>query len=106
METGLLPVELYRLKVKDIDLDHRTVNPITVKRGNARTLPISTQLATNIRTYIIKHNLNPQDKLFDVTAENYAKAYRQMRNRGFSSLAPNKVLTLKYELYSSWRDAR
>jgi len=80
METGLRPVELCRLKAKDVDIDHKTVNPITAKRGNARTLPISTQLAANIQAYTVKHGLNPQDNLFNVTAENYAKAYRQMRN--------------------------
>jgi len=80
METGLRPVELCRLKVKDIDIDHKTVNPLTAKRGNARTLPISTQLTNNILTYTIKHNLKSQDTLFNLTAENYSKAYRQMRN--------------------------
>ena len=38
METGLRPVELTRLKVKDIDLEHKTVNPTTAKRGNPRTV--------------------------------------------------------------------
>jgi integrase len=37
METGLRPVELTRLRVKDLDLDHKTVNPTTAKKGNART---------------------------------------------------------------------
>ncbi len=41
METGLRPVELARLKVKDIDLDHKTVNPTTAKKGNPRTIPMS-----------------------------------------------------------------
>jgi integrase len=40
METGLRPVELTRLKVRDLDLEHRTVNPTTAKRGNPRTLPM------------------------------------------------------------------
>ncbi len=79
METGLRPVELCRLRVKDIDLEHKTVNPQTAKRGNPRTLPISVQLQTNIQTHIIKNNLQPQNTLFKVTAEDYAKAYRQMR---------------------------
>ena len=35
-ETGLRPVELCRLKVKDIDLEQRIVYPTTAKRGNAR----------------------------------------------------------------------
>jgi integrase len=32
METGLRPVELCRLKVNDLDLEHRTVNPTTAKK--------------------------------------------------------------------------
>jgi integrase len=44
METGLRPVELTRLKVKDLDFEHRTVNPTTAKRGNPRTLPMSQSL--------------------------------------------------------------
>jgi integrase len=47
METGLRPVELCRLRVTDLDLDHRTVNPITAKKGNPRTLPISQSLIIN-----------------------------------------------------------
>jgi integrase len=38
MERGLRPVELCRLKVDDIDLEHRVVNLITAKKGNPRTL--------------------------------------------------------------------
>jgi len=37
METGLRPVELCRLKVKNIDLEHKVINPTTAKRGNPRT---------------------------------------------------------------------
>lgn len=81
METGLRPVELCRLSTRDVDLDHKTINPQTAKRGNARTLPISEQLKSNIQNYIIKNKLLPQDKLFKISAENYAKAYRQMRNK-------------------------
>jgi integrase len=33
METGLRPVELCRLRVNDIDLEHRAVNPITAKKA-------------------------------------------------------------------------
>ena len=33
METGLRPVVLCRLKVKDVDLEHKVINPTTAKRG-------------------------------------------------------------------------
>jgi len=80
METGLRPVELCRLKVKDIDLDHKTINPTTAKNGNARTLPISTSLTTTLEEHIQHNNLTPNDRLFKGDANDYGKHYRAMRN--------------------------
>jgi integrase len=48
-ETGLRPVEIARLRVKDIDLEHRTVNPTTAKRGNPRTVPMTQSLTLKIQ---------------------------------------------------------
>jgi hypothetical protein len=81
METGLRPVELCRLKVNDIYLEHRAVNPITAKKGNPRTLKISEQLTASINEWIIKNNLNLNDRLFKGDAEDYGKCYRAMRNK-------------------------
>jgi len=39
-ETGLRPIELINLKVKDIDTDQRLIYPTTAKNGSARTLKI------------------------------------------------------------------
>ena len=79
-ETGLRPIELHNLKVKDVDLDQRIIYPTTAKHGSARRLKISSKLQTTLRDYINKNNLNPNDKLFKDTTENYGKRYRQMRN--------------------------
>ena len=81
METGLRPVELCRLRVNDIDLDHRVVNPITAKRGNPRTLRISQQPTASINEWIIKNSLNLNDRLFKGDAEDYGKYYRATRNK-------------------------
>jgi integrase len=48
METGVRPVELHNLKVKD--LDHKTINPTTAKGGNPRTLPITENLKAKIQS--------------------------------------------------------
>jgi integrase len=78
METGLRPVELCRLKVKGIDIDHKTVNPTTAKRGKARTVPISETLTTKLRIHISTKKLLPIDQLFKgVTAVSYSRQYRQ-----------------------------
>ncbi len=82
METGLRPVELCRLKVKDLDLEHKTVNPITAKRGNPRTIPISANLATKLQEHIMLRNLSPSSQLFEgENPDHYGKQYRIMRNR-------------------------
>jgi integrase len=80
-ETGLRPIELCNLKVKDIDIDQKTIYPTTAKHGSARALKISNNLQTTLQNHINRNNLNQNDKLFKGTAENYAKHYRIMRNQ-------------------------
>jgi len=79
-ETGLRPIELCNLKVKDVDLEQRTVYPKTAKNGMSRTLKISHNLANAITDHIVSNNLNPKDKLFKGDADDYGKNYRVMRN--------------------------
>jgi len=79
-ETGLRPIELCNLKVKDIDTEQKQVYPTTAKHGSARTLKISNNLNMAIQNHINTNKLNLNDKLFKGTADNYTKNYRQMRN--------------------------
>lgn len=80
METGLRPVELMRLKVKDIDLTQRLVYPTTAKHGSNRTLKISQQLANKIQSHIIQEKLNQDNQLFKGNATRYGKHFRESRN--------------------------
>jgi integrase len=80
-ETGLRPIELCNLKVKDIDLEQRIVYPTTAKHGSSRALKISTSLTEMLRTYLNEHKLNPTDKLFKGDSANYGKHYRLHRNQ-------------------------
>ena len=80
-ETGLRPVEVCNLKVKDIDLERKIVYPTTAKHGLARALKISNSLQEMLRIYIDEHKLNLNDKLFKGDSENYGKHYRLHRNQ-------------------------
>jgi integrase len=80
-ETGLRPVELMNLKVKDIALEQRTIYPTTAKHGSSRSIVISTNLRDTIQCHINRSRLQLNDKLFKGTALDYGHAYRQMRNR-------------------------
>jgi len=100
METGLRPVELTRLKVKDLDFEHRTVNPTTAKRGNPRTLPMSQSLAQRLQEHVIRENLTPNDLLFKGTdPDHYGKQYRIMRNKLADKLKDPSIRTIRlYDL--------
>lgn len=100
IETGLRPVELTRLKVKDIDLEHKTVNPTTAKRGNPRTIPMSQSLTLKIQEYITQKNLAPNDLLFKGTdSDHYGKQYRQMRNKLATKLKDPTIKAIRlYDL--------
>jgi integrase len=96
METGLRPIELCNLKVKDIDLDHKTINPTTAKGGNPRTIPITANLTAKIQERINLKNLKPNDKLFgNVTADQYGRQYRTMRNKLAEKLKDPSLRTIR-----------
>jgi len=94
-ETGLRPIELHNLKVKDIDLTQKTIYPTTAKHGSARTLKISNSLQTTLQNYIDINKLNPNDKLFKGTADDYGKHYRLMRNQLAKKLNDPSLRTIR-----------
>ena len=100
METGLRPVELARLRVKDVDLDHKTVNPTTAKNGNARTVPFTESLKLRLSEHIAINRLMPNDLLFKGTdSDLYGKHYRKMRNTLAEKLKDPTIETIRlYDL--------
>jgi integrase len=81
MKTGLRPIELCRLKVKDIDTDNKAITPITAKHGRARSIKISSDLLTRIQEHMTRNKLQPNDNLFKGNADMYGNKYRTMRNK-------------------------
>ena len=98
-ETGLRPVELCNLKVRDLDLEQRFVYPTTAKHGAPRRLKISTSTKTMLQRHIEQKKLTPKDRLFKGNAENYSKYYRQMRNNLADKLGKPELRTIRlYDL--------
>jgi len=94
-ETGLRPVEVCNLKVKDIDLEQRLVYPTTAKHGSARALKISNGLREMLRAYIDEHRLNATDKLFKGDSNNYGKHFRLHRNKLAERLHKPELKTIR-----------
>ena len=95
MEAGLRPVELVRLKAKDIDTDHKAITPITAKGGNPRIIKITQRLTATMGDWIRTNNLNPNDRLFNGTSSNYGSSYREMRNRLSDKLHDPTIKTIR-----------
>jgi len=94
-ETGLRPIELCNLKVKDIDIEQRTIYPTTAKHGAPRKLKISNSLQATLEGYINTNKLKPDDKLFKGNADYYGQHYRKMRNQLAKKLNKPELKTIR-----------
>ena len=94
-ETGVRPVELCSLRVKDIDLEQRLITPRTAKNGRPRSLRISQSLTRQIQDYIVRKNLNPTDELFKGNAETYGRLYIRHRAVIAKKMKDPTLLTIR-----------
>lgn len=81
LETGLRPVELQNLKVKDLDTQQKTLYPTTAKHGAPRKLKITENLTTLIQAHINRNKREPNETIFKGNPTSYGKDFREVRNR-------------------------
>ena len=94
-ETGLRPIELCNLKVKDIDIEQKTIYPTTAKHGAPRRLKVSNSLQQMLKNHIDTRKLNLKDKLFKGDSNNYGKHYRLHRNKLAERLHKPELRTIR-----------
>jgi len=94
-ETGLRPIELHNLKVKDVDLEQKTIYPTTAKHGLPRKLKISNSLQATLQNHINRNKLKPDEKLFKGKAEYYGQHFRLIRNRIAKKLNRPELKTIR-----------
>ena len=81
-DTGLRPVELTRLKLKDIDPTKGAIYPETAKGGSPRVLKLKNATLNMLNKYIAKRNIKPNDCIFGTwNSDNYGKSFRYHRNK-------------------------
>lgn len=99
-ETGMRPIEVTRLRVRDVDLETGNLHPSTAKHGSGRRLKIKQQTLTLIKNHIAKRNLRTNDKLFKgETSASYSKAFRTVRNRLAKNMADPSIKSIRlYDL--------
>jgi len=81
-DTGLRPIELMNLKLKDVDLTNGLVYPETAKHGSSRILKLKPSTLNMLNVYLAKNPMNPNDKLFgNWNSDLYGKYFRYYRNK-------------------------
>mgnify|MGYP000622021446 CR=1 FL=1 len=81
-DTGLRPIEVMKLKLRDIDLQNGLIYPETAKHGCARVLKIKNRTLNLLKQYISSRKIGLNDKLFGSwTSETYGKRFRYVRNK-------------------------
>jgi integrase len=66
-DTGLRPVELHRLILKNIDLEKGIIYPQTAKNGAGRILKLNTPTIAMLKEYVTKYNFKQNDRMFPDT---------------------------------------
>lgn len=79
-DLGTRPIELTWLKVKDCDLEKGIINITTAKFGVGRTLKIKSGTLGILKTYIGKHNIGLNERIFPVQSFTICESYRKHRN--------------------------
>jgi len=99
-ETGLRPVEAMRLRLRDIDIENRTIYPQTAKHGSARVLKISSETTALLKQYLGKRCIALNDNIFGSwTSEAYGKYFRHYRNKTAKKLSDQTLKTIRlYDL--------
>ena len=64
MDTGIRPVEVGNIKLKDIDLEKGTISIYSAKHGNPRMVKVSSKTLAMLKEYITNKNFDLDDRLF------------------------------------------
>ena len=98
-KTGLRPIEVVGEKgllVKDIDLEQKRITARITKGCNARPpITIDAELATRLRTYIIKNDLQPEDRLFKGSKDRYTNAFIKFKKRLAKKLSDPSIRNIR-----------
>ena len=98
-ETGLRPVELLALKMKDVDLEKGILYPSTAKHGAPRVLKIKMKTLNMLKAHIHKNRVSVGQRLFTQTSAQYAKSFRHNRNKVSENLEDPSIRTIRlYDL--------
>ena len=79
-DTGLRPIELHRLTLREIDLEKGVVYPETAKSGSPRALKLKSSTLAMLKQYLAKKDFTLNDRIFPTTSV-MTHVWMRIRNR-------------------------
>jgi len=90
-ETGIMPHELSKISLRDIDLERGSLNVQGCKGHNSRVFKLKAEMVAMLRTYLVK---NPKQYPFPYSKW-ICKCYREHRNRIAEKLNDSSLRTIR-----------
>ena len=99
-DTGLRPVELMRLKLKDLDLQKGAVYPETAKHGSPRVLKLKNSTLNMLNKHLATVNIGFNGNIFGTwNSDTYGKWFRHYRNKTAEKTQDLSIKTIRlYDL--------
>jgi len=99
-DTGLRPVELMKITLRDIDLQNGTIYPQTAKHGSPRILKLKNSTLNMLNKYLAQRNdLSLNDSIFGWTSNTYGTRFRIARNKTANKLQDPTIKAIRlYDL--------
>ena len=79
-DTGLRPIELHRLALRNIDLEKGIIYPETAKGGNPRALKLKPSTLAMLKEYVAKSNFGLNETMFP-SSDVVSHVFMRIRNR-------------------------
>jgi integrase len=99
-DTGLRPIEVCRLRLRDIDLRKGAVYPETAKHGSPRILKLKKNTLNLLNKYLTSRHIEINDKLFGYwNTAKYGENFRKARNKIAEKMGDESIKTIRlYDL--------
>ncbi len=99
-DTGMRPIEIMNLTLKDLDLEKRFVYPATAKHGSPRRLKLKQSTIALLKAYLSNYDIGLNEQVFGIwNSTKYGDYFRDNRNRLAKKLNDPSLKTIRlYDL--------
>jgi integrase len=99
-DTGLRPVELMRITLRNLDLTNGAIYPETAKHGSSRVLKLKNSAFNLLNKYLANRNIGLNENIFGTwNSDTYGKWFRHYRNKTSEKMQDPSIRTIRlYDL--------